>query len=205
MEPIAARRGQAAGGRADRPDAVRRRGHAHQLRRFGPGRAEFHRRPPAVASRRWRPSSPRRGPRRCLEALKLAAGLANPGRSAEDISDVRVAEAMPATLYIFSDGRFGPVAGFALGNLDAEVRARSARPTPGTWPLRPSASAATRRSPTGSRRSPGWRISAKEPAKVSLELFLDDRHDRRRRGRSVARAKSRGVQFRPGGGRARAC
>ncbi len=31
-----------------------------------------------------------------LEALKLAAGLANPGRSGEDISDVRVAEALPA-------------------------------------------------------------------------------------------------------------
>ena len=43
-----------------------------------------------------------------LEALKLASGLANPGRSGEDVSDVRVAEAMPATLYIFSDGRFGP-------------------------------------------------------------------------------------------------
>ena len=27
---------------------------------------------------------------------------------------------MPASLYIFSDGRFGPVAGFALGNLDAK-------------------------------------------------------------------------------------
>jgi hypothetical protein len=55
-----------------------------------------------------------------LEALKLAAGLANPGRSAEGFSDVRVAEAMPASLYIFSDGRFGPVAGFALGNLEAK-------------------------------------------------------------------------------------
>jgi hypothetical protein len=53
-----------------------------------------------------------------LEALKLASGLANPGRSGEDVSDVRVAEAMPATLYILSDGKFGPVAGFALGHLE---------------------------------------------------------------------------------------
>jgi hypothetical protein len=53
-----------------------------------------------------------------LEALKLAAGLANPGRSGEDITDVRVAEAMPATLYIFSDGKFPPVTGFALGHLE---------------------------------------------------------------------------------------
>jgi hypothetical protein len=53
-----------------------------------------------------------------LEALKLASGLANPGRSGEDVSDVRVAEAMPATLYILSDGKFGPVTGFALGHLE---------------------------------------------------------------------------------------
>jgi hypothetical protein len=53
-----------------------------------------------------------------LEALKLASGLANPGRSGEDMSDVRVAEAMPATLYILSDGKFSPVTGFALGHLD---------------------------------------------------------------------------------------
>ena len=48
----------------------------------------------------------------------MAAGLANPGRSAEDISDVRVAVAMPAKLLIFSDGKFGPVSGFELGNLE---------------------------------------------------------------------------------------
>jgi hypothetical protein len=53
-----------------------------------------------------------------LEALKLAAGLANPGRSGEDIRDVQVAEAMPATLYILSDGKFPPVTGFALGHLE---------------------------------------------------------------------------------------
>jgi hypothetical protein len=53
-----------------------------------------------------------------LEALKLAAGLANPGRSGEDIRDVQVAEALPATLYILSDGKFPPVTGFALGHLE---------------------------------------------------------------------------------------
>ena len=52
-----------------------------------------------------------------LEALKLAAGLANPGRSAEEDSEYQAAEAMPADLYIFSDGQFGPVTGFSLGNL----------------------------------------------------------------------------------------
>ena len=53
-----------------------------------------------------------------LEALKVASGLANPGRTAEDVRDVRVAVAMPAKLLIFSDGKFGPVSGFELGNLE---------------------------------------------------------------------------------------
>jgi hypothetical protein len=54
------------------------------------------------------------------EALKVAAGLANPGQSADNtnIRDFRVAEARPAKLLIFSDGKFDDVAGFALGNLD---------------------------------------------------------------------------------------
>jgi hypothetical protein len=52
------------------------------------------------------------------EALKLASGLANPGRSAEDASDVQVADPKPAALYIFSDGRFPEVSDFRLGNLE---------------------------------------------------------------------------------------
>jgi len=51
------------------------------------------------------------------EALKVASGLANPGRSASDATDVQVAEAKPATLYIFSDGKF-PEPSIALGNLE---------------------------------------------------------------------------------------
>lgn len=51
------------------------------------------------------------------EALKVASGLANPGRSASDATDVQVAEAKPATLYIFSDGKF-PETSIPLGNLD---------------------------------------------------------------------------------------
>lgn len=51
------------------------------------------------------------------EALHLAAGLANPGRSATELTDTQVAEPIPATLYIFSDGRFPDVRGFSLGHL----------------------------------------------------------------------------------------
>ena len=52
------------------------------------------------------------------EALKLASGLANPGRTSQDAGDVQVADPMPATMYIFSDGKFPQVSDFRLGNLD---------------------------------------------------------------------------------------
>lgn len=54
------------------------------------------------------------------EALRVAAGLANPGRSSnvQDSRDFQVAEARPATLYIYSDGRFPDVKDFALGHLE---------------------------------------------------------------------------------------
>jgi hypothetical protein len=51
------------------------------------------------------------------DALRLAAALANPGRSASEAGDVPAADALPATLMIFSDGRFRTVPNFALGNL----------------------------------------------------------------------------------------
>ncbi len=50
------------------------------------------------------------------EALRVAAGLANPLRAFE-ISDTQVAEGLPAALYIFSDGKFPDVEDFSLGNL----------------------------------------------------------------------------------------
>jgi hypothetical protein len=52
------------------------------------------------------------------EALKVASGLANPGRSAYEMTDVQVAEPLPATMYIASDGKFPPVPEFDPGNLD---------------------------------------------------------------------------------------
>lgn len=53
------------------------------------------------------------------DALRAAAGLANPGRTSEvDTNDYQVAEAMPATLYIYSDGGIASVPDFALGNLE---------------------------------------------------------------------------------------
>ena len=55
------------------------------------------------------------------EAMRAAAGLANPGRTSEidNVNDIQVAEALPADLYIFSDGGFEEVSEFDLGNLSA--------------------------------------------------------------------------------------
>ncbi len=54
------------------------------------------------------------------EALRVAAGLANPGRTSnvQDSKDFQVAEARPATLFMYSDGRFPDVKDFALGHLE---------------------------------------------------------------------------------------
>ncbi|MCA9173675.1 MAG: BatA and WFA domain-containing protein [Planctomycetales bacterium] len=51
-------------------------------------------------------------------ALRYAAGLANPGRQANDARDTQVADALPASLYIFSDGGFPAVKDFSLGHLE---------------------------------------------------------------------------------------
>ena len=58
------------------------------------------------------------------EALLAASGLANPGRTSDRTSeiDVQVAEALPATIYIFSDGAVKDVPKFSLGNLTPEYR-----------------------------------------------------------------------------------
>jgi len=55
-------------------------------------------------------------------ALDLASGFANPEKVTieEGGAEVDVAEQSPVELYIFSDGRFGPVEGFSLGNLQPQ-------------------------------------------------------------------------------------
>jgi hypothetical protein len=55
------------------------------------------------------------------EALRAAAGLANPGRSSFDnLSDIQVADAIPATVYLLSDGGFGDLGDSDLGQLQVE-------------------------------------------------------------------------------------
>jgi hypothetical protein len=57
-------------------------------------------------------------------ALVAASGLANPGRTSDrsSQSDVQVAEAMPATMYIFSDGAIKKIPRFLPGALSPEYR-----------------------------------------------------------------------------------
>ncbi len=50
-------------------------------------------------------------------ALRAASGLANPGRTSTRPEDFQVAEPMPATMYLYTDGNFPPVS-FSLGNLE---------------------------------------------------------------------------------------
>jgi hypothetical protein len=56
------------------------------------------------------------------EALRAANGLANPGHTSDANdpadADIQTAEAMPADLYVFSDGGFQSVPNFKLGNLN---------------------------------------------------------------------------------------
>jgi hypothetical protein len=55
------------------------------------------------------------------EALRAAAGLANPGRSSfDDLTDIAVADAVPATVYLLSDGGFGDLGDIELGQLNME-------------------------------------------------------------------------------------
>lgn len=59
------------------------------------------------------------------EALRAASGLANPGQSGnpeDNPLDPRVAEALPATLYMFTDGGFQAVPDFSLGTLEPKYQ-----------------------------------------------------------------------------------
>lgn len=55
------------------------------------------------------------------EALRAAAGLANPGRSSfEELTDIQVADAVPATVYLLSDGGFSDLGDLDIGKLQIE-------------------------------------------------------------------------------------
>jgi hypothetical protein len=111
-----------------------------------------------------------------LEALKLASGLANPGRSAEKNTDMQVAEAMPATLYILSDGKFPSVTGFLLGNLEPKFIPIG---TANSKNIAILAFSAQRNDTRPDRFQAFARLEyfgkKDEKAKIAAELYLDDK------------------------------
>ena len=85
---------------------------AHVAQEFTTNHAQLSRKLDAV-----QPTSRRTS---LVSALRLAAGLANPGRTGdpENNEDAAAAEARPAELYVLSDFKFPDVLDFSLGNLD---------------------------------------------------------------------------------------
>jgi hypothetical protein len=65
------------------------------------------------------------------EALRAAAGLANPGRTSfEDNKDIQVADAVPATVYLVTDGAIGDLGEADYGQLKIEYLPVGAVDTP---------------------------------------------------------------------------
>jgi hypothetical protein len=128
------------------------------------------------------------------EALRVASVLANPGRSATDIRDTQVAEALPAQLFFFSDGNFANDTEFSLGNLE---------PTPPVWIGSPDASNvaivafSTARSETDAEKVQAFaRLENSGPREVKLDVELrraDELIDAQ--GVTIPAGKSTGVSF----------
>ena len=110
-----------------------------------------------------------------LEALRVSAGLANPGRTADplDSKDRPISEALPAAIYIFSDGRFAPVEGFSLGNLEPHFQIIGQESTENIGV----AAFETRRNDRRADRLQAFaRIEnySSEQREVDVELYLDE-------------------------------
>ena len=74
----------------------------------------------------------------------------------ENAGGVPIADALPAKLLIFSDGKFEDVSGFSLGNLEP-VFVPIVAPQAANVAITAFASAAPSRGPKTCRPSPGWR------------------------------------------------
>ncbi len=106
------------------------------------------------------------------DALRAAAGLANPGLTRLQDNQA-VEEALPATMYIFSDGGFPSVSDFSLGNLEP-VFVPCGQPDADNVGI---VAFATDRNPENPQRMQAFSSVANfgsEPVTVLLELFIDD-------------------------------
>jgi len=133
-------------------------------------------------------------PTSITEALRVASVLANPGRSATDIRDTQVAEALPAQLFFFSDGNFADDADFSLRNL---------APTPPVWIGQPDAdnvaivAFSTARSETNPEKIQAFgrlENSGLKDATLDVELRLGDELVDAQRA-TIPSGKSAGISF----------
>ena len=93
------------------------------------------------------------------EAIKVASGLANPGRSSSDATDVQVAEAKRPRSTSTATATFRkPI--FLWATFSPSIR-RSERSARRTWESRFSTFAATTRNPISFRLLHAWRITAR--------------------------------------------
>ncbi len=106
------------------------------------------------------------------DALRAAAGLANPAVTRLQDNQV-VDEALPATMYIFSDGGFPLVSNFSLGNLEPMFLPSGALEARNVGIV----AFSTDRNPENPQRLQAFCSVANfsgTPATVQLELFIDD-------------------------------
>ena len=108
-------------------------------------------------------------------ALRFAAGLANPGRNAFEESDMEAggSMAMPATLFIVSDGRVNQLPNFTLGNLKANYLPIGKEDSNNVG-LVAFQSAKNSERPDETQVYAGVRNYSKVEQEVELTLFVDD-------------------------------
>ncbi len=121
--------------------------------------------------RRIQQIQPSGRPTDVYEALRAASGLANPNYTRLQ-DEQAVDEAMPATLYLLSDGRFPPLRDFSLGNLEPVYLPIG---TPGSHNVGIVAFSTDRNpeKPDQLQAFARVRNDSDQPATVDLELFLD--------------------------------
>ena len=109
------------------------------------------------------------------EALSAASGLANPGQTSDKESDrdIQVADALNATLYIFSDGGIRNVPDFSLGNLTPEYHSVGGLEIPNNVGISAFSLSSQLDSDSGVQAFVQLQNSDDEDHSVTVELFVD--------------------------------
>lgn len=107
------------------------------------------------------------------EALRAASGLANPGQTGDKPTDIQTAEALPATIYLITDGGFQDVQNFRPGKLDVEY-VRIASETPRNIGLVAFSTDANPEKPGEIQAFGRVENYGEEPEKAIATLFVND-------------------------------